>query len=128
MSDEFAFRFDPRHRRWLALLGITPRTAVVTVTDTALIARFGRWTVSTPLDNIASCATAGPHRAYRAVGIRLSGTDRGITFGSNAHRTACITFREPVHGFDPLGVLRHPNLSVSVADPDALVARLRERA
>jgi len=38
----------------------------------------------------------------------------------------CICFREPVTGLDPTGRLRHPGLTVTVADVDGLVAALAE--
>lgn len=37
-----------------------------------------------------------------------------------------MSFRRPVTGMEPFGVVRHPTLSVSVADPDALRQRLRD--
>jgi hypothetical protein len=50
--------------------------------------------------------------------------DRGITFGTNPRRGVCIEFHEPVPAFDPLGLVRHPNLTVTVADPEALLSVL----
>ena len=60
------------------------------------------------------------------LGARLSLADRGLTFGTVATRGVCIQFREPVRGIEPTGLLRHPNLTVTVAEPDLLVTRLRQ--
>ena len=57
--------------------------------------------------------TAGP--------AHLSLADRGLTFATNGDRGVCLIMREPVSGIDPFGLLRHPNLTVTVADCDGLV-------
>ena len=64
--------------------GILPGTSFVDVADGHLLARFGPWTLSTPLSNITSTQVSGPYRWYTAIGVRMSISDRGITFGSNA--------------------------------------------
>jgi len=46
--------------------------------------------------------------------------DRGLTFATNGERGLCIRFRDPVSGIEPTGHLRHPGLTVTVADVDAL--------
>jgi hypothetical protein len=38
-----------------------------------------------------------------------------------------ISFRTPVTGLDPLGVLHHPELTVTVADVDGLAELLAQR-
>lgn len=121
----FRFRFDPRFRVPLAALGVLPGTASVVVGDGMLTARYGPWLVETPLANVADARVTGPYKAYRAVGVRLSGKDSGLTFGTTAERGVCIAFAEKVPGFDPLGVLRHEGLTVTVDDCQGLVAALR---
>jgi hypothetical protein len=37
----------------------------------------------------------------------------------------CLAFRRPVRGIEPAGVLKHPNLTVTVQDCDALAEQLR---
>lgn len=59
---------------------------------------------------------------------RLAITDRGLTFATNGDRGVLISFSTPVRGLDPLGILRHPELTVTVADVDRLAALLRARA
>lgn len=127
MADSrFDFDFDPRFRLPLTLAGITPSTAAVYLRDGRLEVRFGAWTLSTPVDNIATAELTGPFRWVRAVGVRLSLTDRGITFGSTARRGVCLSFAEPVRGIEPFGVLRHPAATVTVREPEALMLALRE--
>ena len=126
----FGFRFDAPYRPALALLGVTPSTAWVAVDD-HLDVRFGPWRLRTPLANVADAHHDGPHRAHRAVGPRLSLTDRGVTFGTTPVATTCVHLHEPVPALEPFGLLRHPNVSLSVVDTrglaDALVAGARPR-
>ncbi|MDQ4031696.1 MAG: hypothetical protein M3332_05280 [Actinomycetota bacterium] len=43
---------------------------------------------------------------------------------TNGARGLCITFREPVRGIEPTGILRHPAVTVTVADSQGLAAVL----
>jgi hypothetical protein len=122
---EFAFEFDPRFRFLLRPFGIRPERSGVTVDDETFTARFGRWTLSTPLGNVAGTRITEHYKAIKAIGIRGSMVDRGITFGSNARRGVCVCFHEPVGGVFPR--VRHPAITVTVADPEGLVAVLQER-
>ena len=67
-------------------------------------------------------------RAVKALGVRLSLADRGLTFGSTAAGGVCVEFTHPRRGIEPFGLLRHPGLTLTVADPDGLVAALRPGA
>lgn len=120
---QFDFSFDPRFRPLLAAAGVTPRHAYVSVDDQRLVARFGPWICTSDRSNIKCAQVTGPFRWYRAIGTRLSFSDRGLTFGSSTYRGVCIEFDQPVPGIDPLGVMRHPGLTVTVKDPEGL-ARL----
>lgn len=117
---DFDFSFDPRYQRVLWLLGVTPHTSGIQIADGWLLARFGRWQVRTPLTNITGATLTGPYRGYRVIGARLSLADRGLTFGTTTERGLCISFHRPVHGIEPTGMLRHPSLTVTVADPIGL--------
>jgi hypothetical protein len=88
--------------------------------------RLGPWLVTTPLSNVAGAEVSGPYRALRGLGIRLSLADRGLTFGTTTEGGVCLRFREPVPGIDPWGLIRHPGLTVTVAEPD-LVAEAVNR-
>jgi hypothetical protein len=64
----------------------------------------------------------GPYAFFRTAGpARLGITDRGLTFASNGDRGVCITFHSPVPGIGPI---RHPELTVTVLDVDALMKAL----
>jgi hypothetical protein len=121
----FAFRFDPRYRRAARPFGITPDNAWVEVDQGRLSARFGPWHMSTPLGNVKGVEVTGPYRFVKTAGpARLGITDRGLTFATNGDRGACISFVTSVRGIEPLGVLRHPELTVTVDDVDGLVRAL----
>jgi hypothetical protein len=121
----FAFRFAPVHRTAALLFGVTPANAGVDVADGHLLARYGLWSVRTPLDNVAGTQVTGPYTTLKTMGpAHLSLADRGLTFSSNAERGLCISFHEPVPGLEPTGRLRHPALTVTVEDIDGLAAAL----
>jgi len=126
--EQFTFAFDPRYKTLLALLGVTPGTATVTLDDERVVARFGPWSCETPVSNVREVCTTGPYRGYRAIGARGSMVDRGLTFGSSVAGGVCMLFREPVRGLDPFGLMHHPGLTVTVADRDGFAASLRRRA
>ncbi|WP_033262283.1 hypothetical protein [Amycolatopsis vancoresmycina] len=88
--------------------------------------RFGPWLVETPLGNLAGAEATGPYHALRGLGVRLSLADRGLTFGTTTRGGVCLRFREPVAGIDPWGRIRHPGLTVTVAEPE-LVAEAINR-
>lgn len=121
---QFDFAFAPAARPLLAAAGIVPSTAHVTVTDDEVVARFGPWCCRTPRTNVRDATTTGPYRAHRAIGVRLSLADGGLTFGSTTAGGVCIRFHEPVGGLVPRVDHLHPGLTVTVADPDGLVAAL----
>jgi hypothetical protein len=88
-----------------------------------LVARFGRWRVDTPLGNVASAELTGPYRPWmKVIGPHLSLADRGLTFGTNTDAGVCLRFHRPVAGLDPLGVIRHPGLTLTIEDPAGLAA------
>jgi hypothetical protein len=124
----FRFSFAPAYRLPAQAFGISPATAWVDVGARALDARFGPWRVSTPLANVTDVAVTGPYAFWKTAGpARLAITDRGLTFATNGDRGVLISFRAPVRGLDPLGVLRHPELTVTVADVDRLAELLSAR-
>ena len=125
----YAFEFDAgtAGRVWLRAIRIRPDNAWVEVADGMLTAKFGHWKVRTPLSNVDEAHVAGPYRELRAIGLRLSLSDHGLTFGTNAHRGVCIHFRKPLRTIT-LIPFRHPNLTVTVERPGELVAELRAAA
>lgn len=126
MSTQYRFEFEDRYRLPARLFGVTEASASVTVTATDVEATFGPWTVRTPLSNVASVSVTGPYSFVKTAGpAHLSLSDRGITFATNSRRGVCLAFRRPVPGIEPAGVLKHPNLTVTVQDCDALAEQLR---
>ena len=123
MSDQFfPYRFDNRWKPMFTVLRVGADDGVTITDDGRLRATYGRFEVDTPLENIDHTQVTGPHRWYTAVGLRLSFSDDGITFGTNHQRGLCIEFVETVPrviGFKP-----HSALWVSVADPEALAAAI----
>jgi hypothetical protein len=124
----FGFEFDALHRRVSRLFGVSERNAVVTLHDTQFEACFGPWRMSTPYGNISAVEVTGPYQLVKTIGPpRLSIADRGLSFASNSRAGVCLNFRDAVPGVEPTGRLRHPNLTVTVADPAGLAAALRSR-
>jgi hypothetical protein len=126
--ERFQFAFEPQFRPFLALIGVTPRTAHVTLSAASLVARFGPWTCETPIGNVRDACCTGPYRWYKAIGPRGSFVDRGLTFGTTTRGGVCVLLREPVPGLAPVGSLRHPGITLTLAEPERFVASLRRRA
>jgi hypothetical protein len=120
----FAFDFDPRYRRVLWFLGVTPSRAWVKVGNGSFEARFGPWRLRTTVQNLACATITGPYRPLRGIGPHISLADRGLSFGSTTTRGVCVLFHEPVPGPETLRLVRHPGLTVTVDDPDGLVAAI----
>jgi hypothetical protein len=125
--ETFPFSFELVFRPLLVALGVHPGNALVTLTDDdRFVAQFGRWRVDTPLANIDCIQTSGPYRFYKAIGVRGSAVDNGLTFGSTTGGGVCVTFHEPIPRLLPV-MRNHPGLTVTVADRDGLVAALESR-
>lgn len=124
MVRRFGFRFDPRFRLQLAAIGVRPSTCEVVLSDDLLDVRFGPWRLQTPRDNLRRACITGPYRAFKALGIRGSMVDRGVTFGTNAQRGVCVLFHEPVGALLGRKLMRHPGMTVTVDDPDGLLDAL----
>ncbi len=116
------FSFTPAFRAAALPFGVVPGNCRVELIGPHLSVHFGPWTVSTPLTNVKHATVTGPYAWAKVIGpAHLSMVDRGLTFASNPHVGVCIGFVEPVTGIEPWGLLRHPGLTVTVADPDRLV-------
>jgi len=127
MSEQrFPFAFDPRFERLLALLGIRPSNSEVVLTDTTFLARFGRFRARTPVENLKDVKVTHDYRWFKAIGPRGSAADRGATFGSNTRAGVCVCFHEPVAALFGKWQ-RNTALTVTVADPGALVTAIRQR-
>ena len=126
MSEFFPYDFDKRFLpMWLGVGALPQRDGVRITDDDRLVATFGVLRVNTPLDNIADAHVTGPYRWWTAVGPRISFADDGLTFGTNPHAGLCIHFRNKIRRV--IGFRDHSALTVTVADPHALAARLSVR-
>ncbi len=118
----FPYRIDRRWSPLFAVLGVKDSHGVELTDDGMFRAKYGRWSVETPIDNIDHTLVTGPHRWYTAVGLRLSFSDDGLTFGTNHESGLCVAFVEPIRRV--IGLKDHSALWVSVADPGALAAAI----
>ena len=121
----FDFRFAPAYRLAARPFGITPERAWVQIDDQHLLAHYGPWRLRTTLANISRVAITGPYRFYRTAGPpRLGISDGGLTFASNGDQGVLLSFRRRVPAIDPLRLIGHPELTVTVADVRGLVSAL----
>ena len=121
-AKNFPYRFD---KRWSALffaLGVKDKDGVSITGKGEFLATFGRFKVKTTLDNIDHTLITGPHRWYTAVGLRLSLTNDGLTFGTNHRKGLSIAFVDRIPKV--IGFRKHSTLWVSVADPEGLAAAI----
>ncbi|MEJ7629889.1 MAG: hypothetical protein WKF54_09895 [Nocardioidaceae bacterium] len=123
---DFSFEDQPRYRPLLLPFGVTPGRANVTVDDQDVHVRFGPWRVEISRGNILEATLTGPFHWWKALGIRRSLVDGGITFGTATAAGVCLRLRERVSvRIGRFTVpLRHPGVTVTVADPEALAAVL----
>ena len=125
----FAFAFATAYRVAALPFGVRPANCHVLVDATELDARFGVWRVRTLLANVTEVEVTGPFAFPKTAGpARLSVADRGLTFATNGDRGVRLAFDRPVSGIEPTGRLRHPELTVTVADVTRLVAVIAERS
>jgi hypothetical protein len=123
----FPFAFTTAYRVAAAPFGVTSDNALVALdlVSRRFIARYGPWVVQSSIENIRGAKLTGPFGIAKTIGpAHLSFADRGLTMASNHRRGVCISFVEPVPGIEPTGRIRHPGLTVTVADCDGLLAAL----
>ncbi len=124
----YPFRFHPIFAAAALPFGVVSSTAWVRVHDDRLEVRYGPWRVGTELANVAGAVVTGPYAWPKVIGPpHVSFADRGLSFASNPDRGVCVRFHEPVRGVDPVGLVRHPSLTLTVEDAAGL-AELLDRA
>jgi hypothetical protein len=122
MSTSFPYERDIRFAAVWPLLALPGFQGVTLTDENTFVARFGPFTLETPLTNVAGAHATGPYRWWTAVGPRLSFVDDGLTFGTTNRGGVCVHFRAPVKAV--IGRKNHSALTVTVADPAALVDAL----
>ncbi|MBO3750055.1 hypothetical protein J5X84_28575 [Streptosporangiaceae bacterium NEAU-GS5] len=125
-GERYGFAFDDLFRLPLSLMGVRPESCHLTISSQDLTVRFGPWVVRSPLSNVAAAEVTGPYSAIKAIGMHVSLADRGLTFGTTTERGVCVRFHQPIRGADPVGLIRHPGLTVTVDDAATVATRLRE--
>ena len=123
MDQIYPYATDLRLVPFWGPFGVRPGKDGVTLTDDGrFVATFGLLRVETPLTNVAGAHVTSGYRWWTAAGARRSLADDGLTFGTNADRGVCVHFHEKV----PSRLRRagHSAITVTVADPDALVTAL----
>jgi hypothetical protein len=119
----FPYDFDVRYQWIWWPLGVRENDGVTITDDGGFVATFGGWRVETPLSNIKGWQVSGPYRWYRAVGLRGSRVDSGITFGTTPRGGVCVLFAERIPQVVPPRP-SHSGLTVTVKDREGLVAAL----
>ena len=124
----FSFAFEPPLDTWARRFAVVPTRSYVRVDDHGFEAVYGRWRVATVWSNVVGVERTGPYRSWKVAGpAHLSLADRGITMAATTSGGACLRFRAPVRGIDPLGVIRHPAATLAVDDLDGFVRVVEER-
>ncbi len=120
----FPYRIDPTYRLLLAPFRLDAEDGV-TITDDTFRATFGRKALETPLANVTGAHATYDYRWFKAIGMRLSFVDDGLTFGTSTDGGVCVHFGERVRRV--IGPRDHSALTVTVDDLDGLVAAINER-
>ena len=127
MDRFFPYRFDYRYMWIWGPLGARPGHDGVTLTgDQRFVATFGRYRVDTPLSNIDCAQLTGPYRWWKAIGIRGSLVDSGLTFGTSTAGGVCVLFVEPIPRLVRIAPT-HAGLTVTVADTVGLVEAVKPK-
>lgn len=121
----FPYRFDPRFTMIWRPLGARKGVDGVTLTDETFTATFGRARLETPIANVTGAHSTHDYQWWKAVGMRLSFADDGLTFGTSTHGGVCVHFAERVPRV--IGFKDHSAITVTVDDLDGLVAAIEAR-
>lgn len=120
----FPYRIDARYRPLLLPFRLDADDGV-TLSNDMFTATFGRKKVETPLSNITGAHATIDYAWFKAIGMRLSFVDDGLTFGTATHGGACVHFDEKIRRV--IGPRDHSALTVTVDDLHGLVAAITER-
>lgn len=121
----FPYRFDRRYRFLWRPLGVREGRDGATISDEEFSATFGRKTLSTPITNLTGAHATHDYQWWKAVGMRLSLVDDGLTFGTSTHGGVCVHFDDRVKRV--IGPRDHSAVTVTVDDLDGLVNAINDR-
>ena len=124
-SQFFPYRFDRRYRAIWRPLGARAGVDGVTIDDDTFRATYGRQRLETPLSNVTDAHVTTDYQWWKAVGMRLSMADDGLTFGTSTHGGVCVHFAARVPRV--IGFKDHSAVTVTVDDLDGLVESIRSR-
>ena len=123
MNRHFGYAIDKRYLPVLVPFGLRPAKDGVTLDDKgSFLATFGFFKFATPLTNITGAHITRNYRWWTAFGVRASGADDGLSFGTNHEAGVCIHFAEKVPS--PLRRSGHSALTVTVSDLEGLTEAL----
>jgi hypothetical protein len=122
MTRFFSYAIDGRYLPLLVPFGFRRHKSGVTLSGDSFLATFGFFKLSTSLTNITGAHITRNYRWWTAFGVRVSGADDGLSFGTNRDAGVCIHFAEKV----PSRLRRsgHSALTVTVADLEGLIRSL----
>lgn len=120
----FPYRFDHKFAGLWWPLGVRDGKDGVTVTDESFIATFGRFRVETPMSNVVEAHVTLDYDWWKAVGIRLSFADDGLTFGTATHGGVCVHFDQNIPRV--AGFKTHSAITVTVQDLDGLAQAIND--
>jgi hypothetical protein len=120
-EQRFPIRIGRRSALALRIIfGATPDTAWAAVDETSFSARFGRFSVSTPLANVVRWRIEGPWRWITAIGVRMSVRHRDVSFAGSPRGGVRLDFRERIKWT----VFRVPAFYVGVEDLEGFAAAI----
>jgi hypothetical protein len=122
MTQHFGYAVEPIYLPVLFLFGFKRDRDGVTLTDDALTATFGFFTVTTSRDNVTGAHITRDYRWWTAFGARGSMADDGLSFGTNHNAGVCLHFAEKVPS--RLSKSGHSALTVTVTDLEGLTQAL----
>ena len=120
----FPYQFDQRFIGLWWPLGVRQGVDGVTITNDSFTATFGRARIETPLTNVTEAHVTRDYDWWKAVGMRLSFVDDGLTFGTSTHGGVCVHFDEKVRRV--IGFKDHSALTVTVEDLDGLAQAIND--
>ena len=123
-EQRFPIRIGARSAGLLRVLfGVTAETAWAAVDDEVVSARFGRFSFSTPLANVARYRIEGPWLWITAIGLRRSFRHGDVSFAGSPHGGVRIDLRAPIKWT----AFRTPAFYVATDDLEGFAAALAVR-